>query len=214
LTATATGIPRGVVGKIGIAVSPAKPSRVWAIIEHDSGGVYRSDDGGDSWQYVNTDRKLRQRAWYYSQIIADPKDTNVVYVLNVQFFRSRDGGKTFREPVNAPHGDNHDLWIAPNDPARMVEGNDGGATVSMNGGKTWTDQDFATAQWYHVSTTNEWPYKVCGAQQDNSTLCGPSRKEGGITMADWQDAGGGESGYVTAHPTKPNIVFAGSYGGL
>ncbi|MEP7345223.1 MAG: glycosyl hydrolase, partial [Gemmatimonadaceae bacterium] len=214
VSTTAKGLPKGALGKVGVAVSPAKPSRVWAIMEHDSGGVYRSDDSGESWQYINTDRKLRQRAWYYSQIIADPKDTNVVYVLNVQFFRSRDGGKTFREPVNAPHGDNHDLWIAPNDPARMIEANDGGATVSMNGGKTWTEQDFATAQWYHVSTTNEWPYKVCGAQQDNSTLCGPSRKEGGINMADWQDSGGGESGYVTPHPTKPNIVFAGSYGGL
>ncbi|MBV6521999.1 MAG: hypothetical protein MNPFHGCM_02143 [Gemmatimonadaceae bacterium] len=214
LSATAKGLPKGTLGKIGLAVSPAKASRVWAIIEHDSGGVYRSDDAGATWQYLNQDRKLRQRAWYYSQIYADPTDTNVVYVLNVQFFRSRDGGKTFREQINAPHGDNHDLWIAPNDPLRMVEANDGGATVSVNGGRTWTDQDFATAQWYHVSTTNEWPYKVCGAQQDNSTLCGPSRKEGGITMADWQDAGGGESGYVTPHPTKPYIVFAGSYGGL
>ena len=214
LTTTAKGLPKGALGKIGVAISPAKPGRVWAIIEHDSGGVYRSDDAGESWQYLNTDRKLRQRAWYYSQIIADPKDTNVVYVLNVQFFRSRDGGKTFREPVMAPHGDNHDLWIAPNDASRMIEANDGGATVSMNGGRTWTEQDFATAQWYHVSTTNDWPYKVCGAQQDNSTLCGPSRKEGGINMADWQESGGGESGYVTPHPTKPNIIFAGSYGGL
>ncbi len=214
LTATAKGLPSGTLGKIGLAVSPAKATRVFAIIEADSGGVYRSDDGGATWQYLNRDRKLRQRAWYYSQIMADPKDTNVVYVLNVQFFRSRDGGKTFREPVNAPHGDNHDLWIAPNDPSRMIEANDGGATVSINGGRTWTEQDFATAQWYHVSTTNEWPYKVCGAQQDNSTLCGPSRKEGGITMADWQESGGGESGYVTPHPTKPWIIFAGSYGGL
>lgn len=214
LTTTAKGLPTGTLGKIGLAVSPARTSRVWAIIEADSGGVYRSDDGGQNWEYVNRERKLRQRAWYYSQIVADPKDTSIVYVLNVQFFRSHDGGKTFREQLNVPHGDNHDLWIAPNDPNRMIQANDGGATVSVNNGKTWTEEDYATAQWYHVSTTNEWPYKVCGAQQDNSTLCGPSRKEGGINMADWQDAGGGESGYVTPHPTKPWIIFAGSYGGL
>lgn len=214
LMQSARGIPTGIVGKIGLAVSPAKPSRVWAIVEHDSGGVYRSDDGGQNWSYLNSDRKLRQRAWYYSQIMADPKDTNVVYVLNVGFYRSRDGGKTFREPINVPHSDNHDLWIAPDDPMRMINGNDGGATVSTNGGRSWTDLDFPTAQWYHVDVTNEWPYKICGAQQDNSTLCGPSRKEGRIQASDWVESGGGESGYVTPHPTKPWIIFAGSYGGL
>ncbi|MCC6317125.1 MAG: glycosyl hydrolase [Gemmatimonadaceae bacterium] len=214
LTRTARGLPTGVIGKIGLAVSPAKPSRVWAIIEHDSGGVYRSDDAGASWSYINRDRKLRQRAWYYSQLTADPKDTNVVYALNVGFYRSRDGGVTFRESINVPHGDNHDLWIAPNDPQRMVEANDGGATVSTNGGRTWTDEEFPTAQWYHVDLTNEYPYTICGAQQDNSTLCGPSRKPGGVQLSDWIESGGGESGYVTPHPTKPWIIFAGSYGGL
>ena len=214
LTGTARGLPTGNIGKIGLAVSPAKPSRIWAQIEHDSGGVYRSDDAGQTWSYINRDRKLRQRAWYYSQLFADPKDSNVVYGLNVGMFRSKDGGVTFPETLNPPHGDNHDLWIAPNDPNRMVQANDGGANVSLNRGASWTDQDFATAQFYHVSTTNEFPYKVCGAQQDNSTLCGPSRKEGGVTMADWYDAGGGESGYVTPHPTKPDVIFAGSYGGL
>ncbi len=214
LTRTAKGLPTGVTGKIGLAVSPAKTSRVWAVIEHDSGGVYRSDDGGASWSYINRDRKLRQRAWYYSNLAADPKDTNVVYALNVGFYRSRDGGKTFREFINVPHGDNHDLWIAPNDPMRMIEGNDGGATVSTNGGKNWTDEDFPTAQFYHVDASNDYPYMICGAQQDNSTLCGPSRGEGRVNLSDWKDAGGGESGYVTPHPTKPGIVFAGSYGGL
>jgi photosystem II stability/assembly factor-like uncharacterized protein len=212
LQKTARGLPAGILGKVGLTVSPAKPSRVWAIIEHDSGGIYRSDDGGQSWSYINKERKLRQRAWYYSQIYADPKDTNTIYALNVGFYRSRDGGKTFPQTINPPHGDNHDMWIAPNDPNRMIEGNDGGANVSTNAGRSWTDQDFSTAQWYHVSTTNEYPYKICGAQQDNSTLCGPSR--GGNGMGDWYDAGGGESGYVTPHPTKANIVFAGSYGGL
>ncbi len=214
LMKTARGLPAGAIGKIGVAVSPAKPSRVWAIIEHDSGGVYRSDDAGASWTYINRDRKLRQRAWYYSQIIADPKDTNVVYALNVGFYRSRDGGATFREGINVPHPDNHDLWIAPDNPQRMINGNDGGATVSTNGGRSWTDLEFPTAQWYHVDVTNEFPYKICGAQQDNSTLCGPSRKPGRVALSDWVESGGGESGYVTPHPTKPWIIFAGSYGGL
>ncbi len=214
LSKSARGLPTGILGKIGLAVSPAKPSRLWAIIEHDSGGVYRSDDAGASWSYINNDRKLRQRAWYYSNLAADPKDTNIVYALNVGFYRSRDGGKTFREFLNVPHSDNHDLWIAPNDPMRMVEANDGGATVSTNGGRTWTDLEFPTAQMYHVDLSNDYPYQVCGAQQDNSTLCAPSRGEGRVNLSDWKDAGGGESGYVTPHPTKPGIVFAGSYGGL
>jgi photosystem II stability/assembly factor-like uncharacterized protein len=214
LTKTAKGFPAGDFGKIGITVSPAKPNRIWALVEHDSGGVFRSDDAGATWQLVNTERKLRQRAWYYTHIYADPRDSNMVYALNVGFFRSRDGGKTFPQSLNPPHGDNHDMWIAPNDPNRMIEANDGGANVSFNQGRSWSEQDYATAQFYHVATTNEFPYKICGAQQDNSTLCGPSRKQGGIQTSDWFDAGGGESGYVTPHPTKPDIVFAGSYGGL
>ncbi len=213
LTNTARGMPKGVVGKIGVAVSPANPRRVWALIEHDSGGIYRSDDAGATWEYINRERKLRQRAWYYSHIYADPKNADIVYALNVGFFRSRDGGKTFPQGIQVPHGDNHDLWIAPNDAERMVNGNDGGANVTFNGGRTWTDQEFATAQFYHVTTTNDWPYMICGAQQDNSTLCGPSRKQGAITRADWYDAGGCESGYIAAHPLKPHVTFAGCYGG-
>jgi photosystem II stability/assembly factor-like uncharacterized protein len=207
------GLPRGIWGNTGVTVSPANPRRLWALIEAEEGGVYRSDDAGESWVKVNEQRMLRQRAWYYSRIFADPKDTNVVYALNTGLYRSTNGGKAFTA-IRVPHGDNHDLWIAPNDPQRMANANDGGANVSFTGGRAWTDQDFATAQFYHVSTTNHFPYWVCGAQQDNSTLCGPSRKPGGITIADWQDAGGGESGYVTTLPDKPNVVFAGSYGGL
>ena len=207
------GLPRGVWGKVGVTVSPANSKRVWAIIENDSGGVYRSDDAGETWEWINRDRSLRQRAWYYSKIYADPKDTNVIYGLNVQFFRSTDGGRTFRQQIAVPHGDNHDMWIAPNDPERMVQANDGGANVSFNGGRSWTNQQYATAQMYHVSVTNHFPYQVCGAQQDNSTLCGPSRNPGGIGIGDWKNAGGGESGYVTAHPTDPDIIFAGSYSG-
>ncbi|HEX7122152.1 MAG TPA: glycosyl hydrolase, partial [Gemmatimonadaceae bacterium] len=214
LTATAPGLPRGIYGKIGVAVSPVAPNRVWALVEHDSGGVYRSDDGGRTWQFMNGDRRLRQRAWYYTHIYADTRDSNMVYGLNVQFFRSRDGGRTFAQTISVPHGDNHDLWIAPDNPNRMINGNDGGANVTVNGGESWTDQDYPTAQMYHVDVTNDWPYHVCGAQQDNSTICGPSRKEGGVSMSDWYEAGGGESGYVTPNPRNPDIIFAGSYGGL
>lgn len=211
---TNSGLPKGVWGKIGIAVSPAKSSRVWALIEAEEGGVYRSDDAGATWAKLNDERKLRQRAWYYSRIFADPKDTNIVYAVNTGFYRSRDGGKTFAQQIQVPHGDNHDLWIAPDDPNRMINSNDGGANVSVNGGRSWTPQTFATAQMYHVETTNHFPYKVCGAQQDNSTLCGPSRRAGGIRLQDWMEAGGGESGYIAASPLNPDIVFAGSYGGL
>jgi photosystem II stability/assembly factor-like uncharacterized protein len=207
------GLPKGLIGNIGLAVSPAKPSIVWALIESDSGGVFRSGDGGESWQRVNPERKLRQRAWYYTRIYADPKDTNTVYVSNVDFQRSTDGGHTFRS-ISTPHSDSHDLWIAPDDRDRMIEGNDGGANVSRNRGKSWTGQQYATAQWYHVSTTTHFPYQVCGAQQDNSTLCGPSRFPGGIPIGEWKDAGGCESGYVVSRPDDPDIVYAGCYGGI
>ncbi len=215
------GLPKGVMGNIGLAVSPASEASqprassniVWAIIEADSGGVFRSGDGGATWTRTNSDRKLRQRAWYYTRIFADPKNEKSVYVLNTGMYRSSDDGKTFR-PIVVPHGDNHDLWIASNDAQRMIEANDGGANVSFNGGKSWTEQDQATAQFYHVVTTNHYPYRVCGAQQDNSTLCGPSRKSGGINVGDWYDVGGGESGYIAVRSDTPDIVFAGSYGGL
>ena len=207
------GLPQGVIGNIGLAISPSNSNKVWAIVEADSGGVFRSTDGGATWARTNSDRRLRQRAWYYTRIFADPKNDKSVYVLNTGMYRSSDDGKTFR-PIQVPHGDNHDLWIAPNDAERMIESNDGGANVSFNGGKSWSEQDQATAQFYHVVTTNHFPYRVCGAQQDNSTLCGPSRKSGGIDISDWYDVGGGESGYIAVRADTPDIVFAGSYGGL
>ena len=216
------GMPKGVVGKIGVTVSPVDSSRVWAVIESDSGGVYRSDDAGMTWKYVNRDRKLRQRAFYYSRIYADPKDKNTVYGLNVGFFKSTDGGVTFDKTIRVPHGDNHDLWIDPTDPMRMITSNDGGGAVSENGGKSWTDEDFPTAQLYHIIATSDFPYHVAGAQQDNSTIAVPS-EEWDFMMArnnstkrrSWAYAvGGGESGYIAQDPKNPDIFYSGSQGAL
>jgi len=209
------GLPRDVLGKIGVAVSPAKPSRVWAIIEAKDGGVFRSDDGGQTWLKVNEERRLRQRAFYYSRIYADPKDVETVYVLNTAFYRSVDGGRTYSS-IRVPHGDNHDLWIDPENPSRMINSNDGGANVSYNSGDSWTAQDNQpTAQFYHVTTDDHFPYRVYGAQQDNSTVRIASRTTGsGIDISDWCSVGGGESGHVAPRHDNPDIVYAGSYGGL
>ena len=209
------GLPSGIWGDIGISVSAANSNRVYAIIEAKDGGVYVSDDAGATWRKTNGESALTQRAWYYMKIHADPKNQDVVYVNNVAFHKSTDGGKTFRPlPQRPPHSDSHDLWIAPDNPRRMIEADDGGASVTTDGGRTWSAQDYATAQFYHVITTNHFPYQVCGAQQDNSTLCGPSRKAGSIGISDWKDAGGGESGYIAPRHDDPDIVYAGSYGGL
>ncbi len=212
------GLPQGMVGKIGVAMSPAAPHRVWALIEAEDGGVFRSDDAGMTWKQTNDNRNLRQRAFYYTRIYADPMDADVVYGLNTALYRSSDGGKTFRQRIRVPHGDNHDLWIAPNDPKRMINGNDGGANVSFNGGETWTAQDFPTAQFYRVMTTNHEPYMICGAQQDNSTACVPSKGWNHISNnAGGQNflfsVGGCESGYIANSAADPNIFFAGCYGG-
>jgi photosystem II stability/assembly factor-like uncharacterized protein len=207
------GLPKGVLGKIGVAVSPAKSGRVWASVEADDGGLFRSDDGGKTWTRMTDDRRIRQRAWYYSHVYADPKNPDGVYILNVQFFKSVDGGKTLTN-IRVPHGDNHDLWIDPNNPMRMIEANDGGACVTENGGQTWTLEDMPTAQFYHVTLDNEFPYNIYGAQQDNSTIRIASRTMGfGIDRPDWHDVGGGESGYIAPKPDDPNIVYAGSYDG-
>ncbi len=201
------GLPAGLWGNVGLTVSPADTSRVWALIEADSGGVYRSDDGGATWTWVNKEHKLRQRAFYYMRIFADPKDRDGVWAVNTGLYHSTDGGRSF-EHVPDPHGDNHFLWIAPNDPRRMIETNDGGANVSINGGKTWTDQDYATAQFYHVAIVDTFPYFVCGAQQDNSGVCGPSRWPGGIPRSAWYDVAG-ESGYIQARPDSTWITYGG-----
>ncbi|MCY4505509.1 MAG: glycosyl hydrolase, partial [Acidobacteria bacterium] len=214
------GLADGPIGKIGVAVSPANPNRVWALIEHEpDGGVWRSDDAGASWERVNEERKLRQRAFYYTRIYADPNDEDLVYALNTGFYRSRDGGATFPGSIRVPHGDNHDLWIAPSDSERMVNANDGGANVSFNGGNSWTDQDYSTAQFYRVITTEHTPYHICGGQQDNSTACIPVRGWGqmaarGPGNRTWYYAVGGcESGYVAPNPVDLNVFYAGCYGG-
>ena len=208
------GLPKGMIGKVGITVSPANPDRLWAIVEAEDGGVFRSDNAGKTWTKTNEQRNLRQRAWYYTRIYADPKNPDTVYVLNTGFYKSNDAGKTFTG-ISVPHGDNHDLWIAPDDSNRMINSNDGGANVSFNGGKSWTEQDQATAQFYRVAVDNDFPYNIYGAQQDNSTVRIASRTtDAGIREADWYDVGGGESGWIAPSPKDSQIVFAGSYGGL
>lgn len=213
------GMPKGPLGKIGVTVSPVDSNRVWAIVEANEGGVFRSDDGGKTWELTNNERKLRQRAFYYSRIYADPVDKETVYGLNVDFWKSTDGGKTFDIEIEVPHGDNHDLWIDPNDPNRMISSNDGGGIVSINGGKTWTEEDYVTTQLYHVMATSDVPYHVAGAQQDNSTLAIPSdgwdhMQARGPNHGWYYAVGGGESGWITQHPENPDIFYAGSQGAL
>ena len=206
------GLPTGVLGKIGLAVSLAKEDRVWAIIDAEDGALFRSNDGGENWERLSEDRNLWARPWYYQHIYADPKDPETIWALNVQCWKSVDGGRTFFE-VQVPHGDNHDLWIDPHDPQRMIEGNDGGACVSFNGGASWSSiYNQPTAEMYHVTTDNQVPYRVYGAQQDNSTITVPSRSAlAGITQSDIYDVGGGESGYIAVRPDDTNIVYAGNY---
>src|SRR6266481_4740192 len=205
------GLPSGIRGRIGITVSGADSNRVFAMVESKEGGLYRSDDGGENWIRMSEDGRLRQRAWYFSHIFADPKSADTVYVLNTGMFRSTDGGRTFGL-LPAPHGDHHGLWIDPDNPQRLINGNDGGATVSTDGGHTWSTQyNQPTAQFYHVITDNRWPYYIYGAQQDNSTIAIKSYDDDGVIgRQDWYAVGGGESGYIAPYPPEPSIVFAGA----
>ena len=207
------GIPKGPYGRIGLAVA-ANSDRVYALIEAKDGGLYRSDDGGDTWDLVNGSHGLFQRAWYYMHVIADPQDANTVYVADVEFFKSTDGGRNFNK-IKVPHGDNHGLWIDPRNSKRMIVSNDGGVTVSLDGGKSWTREDNQpTAQFYHVIADTRTPYYVYGSQQDNSTVAIASRSDdGAIGRDNWYEIGGGEAGYIAPNPADPNIVYAGDYQG-
>ena len=209
------GWPEGILGRIGVSVSAANPDRVYALVEASEGGLYRSDDGGESWARVNDDERYRQRAWYFTHVWADPKNPDTVYIANTGLFRSTDGGKSF-SLLPAPHGDHHALWIDPTNPQRMINGNDGGATITLDGGKTWTSQENQpTAQFYHVATDNRFPYWIYGAQQDNSTIAIASYDdEGVIGRWDWYDVAGGESGYIAPDPRDANVVYAGGNAGF
>jgi photosystem II stability/assembly factor-like uncharacterized protein len=215
-TKLSNGLPEGTVGRIGVTVSPANPERVWALVEADEGeGLYRSDNAGKSFKPVNLEqKKLMARPWYYTHIYADPKDKNTVYIANEDFFKSVDGGRSFKE-IPTPHGDNHDLWINPDNPQIMVEGNDGGANVSVNGGKSWSTQlNQPTAEFYSVVVDDQFPYRIYAPQQDNSTISIPSRISGGITPSEkWYSVGGCETGPIAVKPDNPDIVYAGCYGG-
>ncbi len=210
------GFAKGTLGIIGITVSPKNSEKLWAIVENkDNGGVYRSIDGGNNWTIINQDRKLRQRAWYYSRIYADPNEENSIYIVNVNYHKSTDGGKTFSD-YRAPHGDHHDLWISPNNSKRMIIGDDGGAQVSTDGGKQWsTYHNQPTAQFYRVTTDDHFPYRIYAAQQDNSTIRINSRSDGSyISDKDWEATAGGESAHIAIDPKDNEIIYGGSYGGF
>jgi len=207
------GMPEGPLGRIGVAVSAADSNVVYALIEAQKGGLYRSDDGGMNWSLITDDHRFRQRAWYFTHVWADPRDSNKVYIANTGLFRSNDGGKTY-ERLNAPHGDHHALWIDPHNPSRMINGNDGGATISIDGGKNWsTLLNQPTAQFYHVAADNDLLYRVYGSQQDNTSIGIRTRSDHGfVDRPDWDAVGGGESGYVVPDPRDSNIVYADDEG--
>ncbi|WP_047418076.1 sialidase family protein [Cellulophaga sp. Hel_I_12] len=210
------GFPSDTLGIIGVAVSPKNSDRVWAIVENkEKGGLYRSDDGGEKWTLINSDRSLRQRAWYYTRIYADTENEDVVYVLNVNYHKSEDGGRSFKS-FNAPHGDHHDLWISPENGNRMIIGDDGGAQITYDGGETWsTYYNQPTAQFYRVTTDNSFPYRIYVAQQDNSTLRIKHRSDGySISEDDWEETAGGESAWIAVDPKDNDVVYGGSYDGF
>lgn len=209
------GLPKDTLGIIGIAISNNNSDRIYALIESATGGLFRSDDAGETWSKINDENKIRQRAWYFSKIIADPKNENLVYVCNVEFYKSGDGGRTF-EVVNTPHGDHHDFWIDENEPQRMIVGDDGGAQISFDGGRNWsTYYNQPTGQFYRVTTDTHFPYRIYGAQQDNSTIRVSSRTYGGnITQNDWEGTAGFESGWLAPDPLNDDIVYGGNYLGF
>lgn len=211
------GLPSGVLGRIGVSISAARPERVWALVTAtgDRGGLYRSDDGGGAWRLTSSDHRLTTRGWYYTHVHADPVDPETVWVNNVHFLKSIDGGQSF-ERRGVPHGDNHDLWVNPNNSKIMIQANDGGANVTLDGGDTWSSQhNQPTAEFYRVMVDNQFPYRLYGAQQDNSTISVPSWAPNVLTPEEaWFDAGGGESGHIAVHPDDPDIIYAGTYIGV
>lgn len=208
------GLPEGILGRIGVAASGARDGRVWAMVESEEGGLFRSDDYGRTWQKLNTENGPRSRPWYYHHVFADPRDPEQMYVLASTFYRSQDGGRTLRA-IATPHSDHHDLWIDPADTQRMIHGADGGASVSLDGGRTWSSiYNQPTSEFYHVAVNTHVPYRVYGAQQDNTTMSVPSKSDSaGIGEREWYDVGGAESGYIVVPPDQPEVVFAGSSGG-
>ncbi len=210
-----SGIPEGIIGKIGVAVAPTNGNRVYALIEHEKGGLFRSDDGGVNWTLVNDSRALRQRAWYYSTMTIHPQNTDVVWLPQVPMLKTADGGKTLQSVRGIHHGDHHDVWIDPKNPNRMITANDGGVDISTNGGANWFAPALPLMQFYHVAVDNSIPYRVSGAAQDWGTYCAPSNtlNVSGINPNDWFNVGGGEAGHTAHNTADPNIVYAGEYGG-
>jgi hypothetical protein len=207
------GMPRGLMGKIICTISPVNHDRLWAVVENSNTGIYRSEDGGKNWELVSTKNDLTQRPWYFSQIFADTKDENTLYVLNVEFFKSIDAGVSWTK-ISNHHGDNHDMWINPANPKNWIMGDDGGPEITFDGGKNFTDIDLPTAQFYHVNLDNEFPYNVYGAQQDNSSIKIASRtNDYSIGLRDWYPVAGGEAGYIVPDPLNAEITFGGEYDG-
>jgi photosystem II stability/assembly factor-like uncharacterized protein len=212
---TKSGLPEGTWGKVGVAIAPSDPRRVYALIEAEKGGLFRSDDGGESWELASSDRAIRQRAWYYTTLTVNPSNPEEIWFPQVPMLRTIDGGKTLKYMKGFHHGDHHDMWIDPKNPKRMIASNDGGVDISLNAGETWFSPPLPISQFYHVAADNSVPYRVAGALQDWGTAQGPSMSlRGGIALADWWGVGGGEAGYVVSDPTNPDIIYAGEYLGI